>query len=192
MQQRQWTKTIEKELESSMASLSNWSIASAPIIACLLTSHDMRIIKLVSVIHQVSCYLQPSTIIIDTMITVMRYFEVFIVRLLPVRYIQHQSSPLSGSIQSIHYLLGSPDGTVLKNLPANEETQVWSGRSPGEGNGNPLHYFCLGNPMDRRVWQATVHGVVKELDMTLQLNNNNSTYYSLTSFSLMQNISQTL
>ena len=35
------------------------------------------------------------------------------------------------------------------------------GRSPGEENGNPLQYLCLGNPMDRRVWWATVHGVAK-------------------------------
>ena len=35
------------------------------------------------------------------------------------------------------------------------------GRSPGEGNGNPLQYSCLENPMDRRAWQATVHGVAK-------------------------------
>ena len=35
------------------------------------------------------------------------------------------------------------------------------GRSPGEGNGNPLQYSCLGNPMDRGVWRATVHGVAK-------------------------------
>ena len=34
-----------------------------------------------------------------------------------------------------------------------------SGRSPGEVNGNPLQYSCLGNPMDREVWQATVNGV---------------------------------
>ena len=40
------------------------------------------------------------------------------------------------------------------------------GRSPREGNGNPLQNFCLGNPMDRRARQATVHGVTKELDMT--------------------------
>ena len=33
-----------------------------------------------------------------------------------------------------------------------------SGRSLGEGNGNPLQYSCLGNPMDRRAWWATVHG----------------------------------
>ena len=35
------------------------------------------------------------------------------------------------------------------------------GRSPGEGNGNPLQYFCLENPLDRGAWQATVHGVVR-------------------------------
>ena len=37
-------------------------------------------------------------------------------------------------------------------------------RSPGEGNGNPLQYSCLGNAMDRGTWQATVHGVIKESD----------------------------
>ena len=36
-----------------------------------------------------------------------------------------------------------------------------SGRSPGEGNGNPLQYSCLENPMDREAWWATVHGVAK-------------------------------
>ena len=36
-----------------------------------------------------------------------------------------------------------------------------SGRSPGEGNGNPLQDSCLGNPVDRGVWRATVHGVAK-------------------------------
>ena len=40
-----------------------------------------------------------------------------------------------------------------------------SGRSPGEGSGNPLQYFCLENSMDRGAWPATVHGVT-ELDMT--------------------------
>ena len=41
-----------------------------------------------------------------------------------------------------------------------------SGRSPGEGNGNPLQYSCLENPMDRGDWPATAHGVAKESDMT--------------------------
>ena len=36
-----------------------------------------------------------------------------------------------------------------------------SGRSPGEGNGNPLQYSCLENPMDRGAWWATIHGVAK-------------------------------
>ena len=39
------------------------------------------------------------------------------------------------------------------------------GRSPGEGNGNPLQYSCLENPTDRGAWQAIVYGVA-ELDMT--------------------------
>jgi len=53
-----------------------------------------------------------------------------------------------------------------------------SRRSPGEENGNPLQYSCLGNPMDRGAWRATVHGVTKELDTTEQLNKNN--YYWIT------------
>ena len=43
------------------------------------------------------------------------------------------------------------------------------GRFPGEGNGNPLQYSCLENPMDREAWWATVHGVTKESDTTEQL-----------------------
>ena len=41
-----------------------------------------------------------------------------------------------------------------------------SGRSPGEGDDNPLQYSCLENPMDRGAWWATVHGGCKESDMT--------------------------
>ena len=55
-----------------------------------------------------------------------------------------------------------------------------SGRSIGEGNGNPFQYSCLENSMNRRAWQATVHGVTKEPDTTYQLNNNNGNFmYSL-------------
>ena len=63
-------------------------------------------------------------------------------------------------------LMGFPGGSVVKNLFANAGDMgsiPGSGRPPGEGNGNPLLYSCLENPMD---WRATVHGVTKELDMT--------------------------
>ena len=49
------------------------------------------------------------------------------------------------------------------------------GRSPGEGNSNPLQYSFLGNLMDRGDWQATVYTVAKESDMTEQLKTNNKT-----------------
>ena len=53
----------------------------------------------------------------------------------------------------------------VKNLPAAQET--WLGfLSQEEGNGNPLQYSCLGNPMDRGAWWATVHGVERESDTT--------------------------
>ena len=63
-------------------------------------------------------------------------------------------------------------GLVVKNLPADagDATDMGSvsglGRSPGEGNDNPLQYSCLGNPKDRGAWQATVHRVKKESDTT--------------------------
>ena len=43
-----------------------------------------------------------------------------------------------------------------------------SGKSPGEGNGNPLQYSCLENPMDRRAWGAIVYAVTKDSDTTKQ------------------------
>ena len=49
----------------------------------------------------------------------------------------------------------------VKNLPANAGSIPGLGRFPGEGNGNPLQYTYLGNPMDRGAWQATVQGVIK-------------------------------
>ena len=64
---------------------------------------------------------------------------------------------------------GFPGGSVVKNLPAMQrDTGLIPGseRSPGDGNGNPLQYSCLGNPVDGGSWQPTVHGVAKELDTT--------------------------
>ena len=66
----------------------------------------------------------------------------------------------------LYFCLGIfPSGTMVKNLPANagDARDVGlipgSRRSPGEGNGNPLQYSCLGNCMDRGAWWATVHRV---------------------------------
>ena len=59
-----------------------------------------------------------------------------------------------------------PGGSVVKNLPANAGSIPGLGRSPGEGNGNPLRYSCLGDPTDSGVWWATAHGVAKESDKT--------------------------
>ena len=53
---------------------------------------------------------------------------------------------------------------VVKNLPADTEDMgsiPGSGRFPGRGNGNPLQYSCLENPMDRGAWRDRVHGVTK-------------------------------
>ena len=63
--------------------------------------------------------------------------------------------------------MGFSDGAVVNNLPANAEDtgdvslMPGSGRSPGVGNGNPLWYSCLENPMDRGAGQGIVHGVPK-------------------------------
>ena len=59
---------------------------------------------------------------------------------------------------------GFPGGSVVKNLPANAGDMgliPGSGRSPGGGNGNAFQSSCLGNPVDRGAWWATVHGVAK-------------------------------
>ena len=55
-------------------------------------------------------------------------------------------------------------GSVVKNPPADAGGAgliPGSGRSSGEGKGNPLQHSCLGNPMDKEAWQAIVHGVPK-------------------------------
>ena len=61
--------------------------------------------------------------------------------------------------------MASQVALIVKNPPAKAEDIrergliPGSGRPPGERNGNPLQYSCLGNPMDREAWWATVHGV---------------------------------
>ena len=69
-----------------------------------------------------------------------------------------------------HDMWSFPSGSVVKNLPAMQETACNTGdvgsipglgRSPGKGNVNLFHYSCLDNFMDRRAWWATIHGFAK-------------------------------
>ena len=64
----------------------------------------------------------------------------------------------------VYVYIDTPGDSAVKNPPANAGD--WglipgSGRSSGEGNGNPLQYSCLGNPMEIEAWWATVHGITK-------------------------------
>ena len=64
---------------------------------------------------------------------------------------------------------GFPGGSTVKNLPASAGDAGYipgSRKSPREENSHPLQYSFMGNPMDRGIQWATVHGVAKELDTT--------------------------
>ena len=56
---------------------------------------------------------------------------------------------------------GSSDGKASAYNAEDLSSIPGSGRSPGDGSGNPLQYLCLENPMDQGAWWATVHGVTK-------------------------------
>ena len=67
--------------------------------------------------------------------------------------------------------MGFPGGSVVKNPHANAGDRVsipGSGRSPGEGNGNPLQYSCLENSTDRGTWQASIHEFTTESGHNLE------------------------
>ena len=76
-------------------------------------------------------------------------------------------SSVSVSISTIQLFSTAENPAVVKNMPAiagdvrDVGSIPGSGRPPGGGNDNPLQYSCLENPMDRGIWQATVHGVAK-------------------------------
>ena len=58
-----------------------------------------------------------------------------------------------------------PGGSMVAPANAGDRDSIpWVGKSRAEGNGNPLQYSCLENPIDRGAWQAIVHGIVKELE----------------------------
>ena len=75
---------------------------------------------------------------------------------------------LSYILMGVNIEWGFPGGSVVKNPPANAGTVgdlgliPGLGRSPGIGNGNPLQYSCLDNPVDREAWGATIQGVAQK------------------------------
>ena len=82
--------------------------------------------------------------------------------------LDHQGNPVRDILKTTSpSRWGFPGGSLVKNPPASEgDTRDMCsvpglGRSPGEGNRNPLQYSCLENSMDRGTWWATVHGVAK-------------------------------
>ena len=78
--------------------------------------------------------------------------------------VKFRSTVFSQQHIGLHYFLHTLLAQRLMRLPGMRETRVLipgSGRYPGEGNGNPLQYSCLENPMKGGAWQATVHRVAK-------------------------------
>ena len=83
---------------------------------------------------------------------------------------------------------GFPGGSVVKNLPSNAGDAgsiPGSGRSPGEGNGNPLQYSCLGNPMDRGVGGFQSMGSQKSVLCRLVVSSDSVTTTSTTCLTLL-------
>ena len=78
-------------------------------------------------------------------------------------------SPYLLILVQLMLIMGFPGASVVKNPSANAGDMgliLGLGRSSGKENGNPLQYSCLGNPIDRGAWQAAVHEVTKESDVT--------------------------
>ena len=68
----------------------------------------------------------------------------------------------TNNVQGFPFLYTCPIFIICRLLNDSHSEQIpGSGRSPGEGNVNPLQYYCLENPMDRGAWQAIVHVVAK-------------------------------
>ena len=84
------------------------------------------------------------------------------------QYLHDHESQNKRLRESEYYSLTSLVAQMVKNLEDQVLISRW-GRSPREGNGNPLQCSCLENSMDRGVWQATVHLVAEESDTTKQL-----------------------
>ena len=96
-------------------------------------------------------------------------FHPFLISDLKVKYLGGNVNVLVGVLQKTRKQGGFPGGLVVKNpsASAGEADSIPGGRRPpGEGSGSPLQCSWLGNPIDRGVWQTTVHGVAEALDVT--------------------------
>ena len=82
-------------------------------------------------------------------------------------WMENQTSQNISLSQILIRAKGFPGGLDGKESACNADlgSIPWSGRSPGEGKGNPLQYSCLENSMDKGLWWVTVHGGHKESDM---------------------------
>ena len=78
-----------------------------------------------------------------------------------MKHFQKTYSPLSAPEKISSVYPGGSDGKASAYNAGDPGLIPGSGRSPGEGNGNPLQYSCLENPMDGGAWLATVHAVAK-------------------------------
>ena len=84
-----------------------------------------------------------------------------------------------------------PCGSLIKNLPANagdrrnRSLTLGLGRTPGEGNDNPLQYSCLENPTDKGAYRATVHGVIKS---RTRLKRQNASMHGSSMFNFLRDI----
>ena len=83
-------------------------------------------------------------------------------------WMENQTSQNISLSQILIRAKGFPGGLDGKESACNADlgSIPWSGRSPGEGNGYPLPSSCLGNPMDRGAWPATVHGIASQTQLT--------------------------
>ena len=87
---------------------------------------------------------------------------------MPIRSTAYMNHGLAVFVQKLLFHIdfhmdfrGSSDGKASAYNAGDPASIPGSGRSPGEGNSNPLQYSCLENPMDRGAWWATIHGVAK-------------------------------
>ena len=107
--------------------------------------------------------LRRSRIILSAMLTY--YLIVFLI-------LTHSACSFFQFSSAQHSLIGFPGSSEVKASASNAGdlgSIPGSGRSPGEGHGNPLQYSRLENPMDRGIWRAEIHGGHKESDTTERL-----------------------